>query len=107
MREQIRLHAGNSFYTSVNSLLEQEGQGGSLSYSPTLTSVWQLVQLYVPLPGFSPVLQTCFIVSPPRFFVIMSRTGRAMRRTGCKKTEKEGRAFRSFCCLRASDVVLL
>ena len=61
MREQIRLHAGNSFHTSVNSLLEQEGQGGSLSYSPTLTSVWQLVQLYVPLPGFSPVLQTCFI----------------------------------------------
>ena len=42
--ESIRVSAKSFRHTSVNSLLEQEGQGGSLSYSPTLTSVRQLVQ---------------------------------------------------------------
>ena len=42
--ESVRAAAKSIRHTSVNSLLEQEGQGGSLSYSPTLTSVRQLVQ---------------------------------------------------------------
>ena len=42
-------------YSLTNSLFVQRGQGGILSYSSTVTCCEQLVQIYVPLPGFSPV----------------------------------------------------
>ena len=43
------------YFTLVKEVLVQLGQGGILSLSPKVTSKPHLVQLYSPLPGFSPV----------------------------------------------------
>lgn len=46
----------------VKLVLWQLGQGGILSLSPKVTSKPHLVQLYSPLPGFSPVFTVCAII---------------------------------------------
>ena len=43
------------YFTLVKEVFVQLGQGGILSLSPKVTSKPHLVQLYSPLPGFSPV----------------------------------------------------
>ena len=43
------------YFTLVKEVFVQLGQGGILSLSPKVTSKSHLVQLYSPLPGFSPV----------------------------------------------------
>ena len=43
------------YFTLVKEVFVQLGQGGILSLSPKVTSKPHFVQLYSPLPGFSPV----------------------------------------------------
>lgn len=64
--------ANDSCCYGLKSVPPQRGQGGSVSVSSSSVTVWpQPVQRYVPLPGFSPVVDIRFLSvaddRPPSF----------------------------------------
>jgi len=61
---QLRIKGCRTYPTLLNSVLSHLGHGGRVSSSSSsVTSCPQFLHLYVPLPGFSPVVGTADLLS--------------------------------------------